>query len=315
MSLNRIEIRNFQSLRKVDLELGAFTVIVGASSSGKSALMRAFRAVASNVRGGDVITRGQKSMAITVYPDNAVITLERTPTSGTYRLRDSAGQEFVFTKLNGGVPPQVSRALRIEPCTSAGSSVNFASQFDRPYLLDATGANVAHALGELTNVSTIFAAVRAANRHQKNASSLLRTRKADRDQVEVRLGAYQRLSERQEALRRAEQLHAEALRMHERLDQLRAWHDALAAGMQRQRELNRMNVAPPDPAGLNALNNRLLELIAAVRAYQAKAQRLHQATQQAGVTDTELTRARTQLTQLLESAGMCPTCGQSTVSS
>ena len=43
--LETLEISNFQSVEKADIQLGGFTVIVGPSNSGKSALLRALRAV------------------------------------------------------------------------------------------------------------------------------------------------------------------------------------------------------------------------------------------------------------------------------
>src|SRR3954469_16106248 len=129
--LTHIAIRNFQSLRQVDLELGTFTVIVGPSSSGKSALMRAFKAVASNVRGSGMITRGQSQMAISYQTDTFTVTLERTEKAGLYRIANTHGGETNFTKLNGEVPQQVTSALRLEPVPVNGTSVNFASQFDK----------------------------------------------------------------------------------------------------------------------------------------------------------------------------------------
>ena len=46
--IERVHIQGFQSLADVDLELGGFTVIQGKSNSGKSAFIRALRAVVTN---------------------------------------------------------------------------------------------------------------------------------------------------------------------------------------------------------------------------------------------------------------------------
>src|SRR5512139_766548 len=135
--LTHVEVRNFQSLKKVDIELGGFTVIVGASSSGKTAFMRALRALASNIRGTSFITQGEKKASITAHTDNNIVTLEKGETTGTYKINDK-----VYTKLAGGVPEGVSKTLNLQPITTESSSINFAGQFDRPYLLDDSGATV-----------------------------------------------------------------------------------------------------------------------------------------------------------------------------
>lgn len=176
--IERAELRNWQSLRKVDLDFGRFTVIVGPSSSGKSAFMRAMRGIASNVRGTGAITRGQKSCAITVRTGDTVISLERAEGSGAYKvLKD--GQVTAYTKLAGSVPPQVTEALRIAPVPTGGSSINFAGQFDKPYLLDESGSTVARELAELTNVNVVFEAVRAANKRRNALAADLKAQQKD----------------------------------------------------------------------------------------------------------------------------------------
>lgn len=312
MSLERVEIRNFQSLRRVDLDLGAFTVIVGPSSSGKSALIRAFKAVASNVRGSSVITRGQKQAAITVRTKTHTITLERSETAGTYRLADGSGTELTFTKLNGAVPEHITKALRIEPVPSTGSSVNFAGQFDRPYLLDESGAAVARVLGELTNVSTIFEAVRAANKRRLAASSLLKTRQADLEVVKGRMGGFLSLKWRQARLEAAETIHERAQALNARIDRL---EKAVARLTTAEQAATRLAVLPvaPDLTALNQASTRLRDLIAQLRAVIATTEKKRQVDDQVRKALAQEVRAENALAELLRQAGTCPTCGQSTV--
>ena len=306
MSLTHLSVRNFQSIRKADLELGTFTVIVGPSSSGKSALIRAFKALASNVRGSGVITRGQKQMAITGRTDTHTVTLERSDRSGSYKI-DGQDGALTFTKLAGEVPQHVTNVLRIEP-VSDGSSVNFAGQFDKPYLLDESGAAVARVLGELTNVNAIFEAVRAANRVRSHASSTLKTRKNDLEHVRVRLGAFEGLSARVRALEEAEQLDTRRKEIEGRLDRLNSAVRTLQIAEKAIEKATPPEV--PDSSDLNTALNHYLNVQSALRALATKQKRYIEFSKAHGELEKVAAQLQQDLHALLEEAGICPTCGQ-----
>lgn len=306
--INRLSIRNFQSLKSADLDLGTFTVIVGPSSSGKSALIRAVRALASNVRGTGQITRGQKNLAITAHTDTAVVTLERGERSGLYRLTDAHGEQ-IFTKLGAAVPGPVTAALRIEPAIDTGS-VNFAGQFDKPYLLDESGAVVARQLGELTNVSVIFEAVRAANRARANAASVLKTRRADLTLLTSRLADFTGLGDRLKALDEAEELNARRVTLTARAARLGGLI-AHAASVERTLATALPPVVP-DAAVLNQKLNRLLELKSKLNRIDTQRGRLRTASTEYDAADHGLAHLEFELRTALVRAKVCPTCGQAT---
>jgi exonuclease SbcC len=309
--LTAISVRNFQSLKQVDLDLGVFTVIVGPSSSGKSALMRAFRALASNVRGSGVITRGQHQMAITYQTERLSVTLERDAKAGLYRISDAHGSGATYTKLNGEVPPDVTHALRLEPVPVNGTSVNFASQFDKPYLLDESGAVVARVLGELTNVNVVFEAVRRANRVRLDASGTLKNRKADLGALRGRLSEFAGLANRITTLGTLETLEAQAEVLRSRTGRL---DTALRTLRITQRSLAAAVVPEvPSPDGLNERLNRYLDLQSKLRRVTATNERLKQADQQLRNSLVDVADLSRELTTKLQEAQVCPTCGQATV--
>ncbi len=310
--ITNLSVSNFQSLRRVELELGTFTVIVGPSSSGKSALMRACRALASNVRGNGVITRGQKHMAISARTDTHLVTLERTERSGTYKLLcDTDLTNVTFTKLAGDVPEQVTAALRIDPVGPSGS-VNFANQFDKPYLLDESGANVAFVLGELTNVTRIFEAVRAANRIRANAASTLKTRKNDLTEVKTALVAFQGLGDRLSALERAEELNRQAQTVQANIDALERAQAKVRLAELTYAAAERLPDVP-DGAPMHAAYARLHELASAL-ATESKLRDEAQRAVLAARRKTEVVEAfQHLLDKTLKEAKVCPTCGQSTI--
>jgi energy-coupling factor transporter ATP-binding protein EcfA2 len=154
--IRSVHVRDFQSLAKVDLELGGLTVVVGASSSGKSALVRAVQLLSSNRAGSFYVRRGCPHAQVTVKTEDAELTVQR----GRESYYQVGGTRY--TKVGTGVPDEVTAALGVPP----GDQPNFASQFDRPFLLDDSGSRVAQTLGELTNIVLVMKAAKEANRER-----------------------------------------------------------------------------------------------------------------------------------------------------
>ncbi len=308
--IGRVTVDNWQSLRSIDLELGRFTVIVGPSSSGKTALIRALRALASNVRGGGQITRGAKAAAVTVYTDRFKVTLERSESSGLYRIVDLAtGAEQVFTKLAGGVPEAVTAALGIQPAPTNGASINFAGQFDRPYLLDDSGAAVARVLGELTNVTTIFEAVREANRRRTAFAALLRTRTDDLAALRAQAAGYATLPARMAVCADAEKRAETAVQLQDQIRRLRRATDTLAVA---EGVLARHQALPgvPADAGMLAAKARLDAYKTLLRTWIEGANRTAAATAAIDQAAADESALHDELHALLVAAGTCPTCQQ-----
>ena len=72
--------------------------------------------------------------------------------------------------------------LRMRELTFDGADkyhLNFAQQFDMPFLLDDSGSKVAKILGEITNVNVLYAANRQANGLKAIATKTLAVRKQD----------------------------------------------------------------------------------------------------------------------------------------
>lgn len=304
--IDRIAIHNFQSLKSVDITLGKLTVVVGPSSSGKTALMRALRALASNVRGSQFITQGTKKASISAHTANGVITLERSEAGGTYKLSLN-GADKVYTKLGGAVPEDITRALNLQPITTESSSINFAGQFDRPYLLDDSGATVARVLGELTNVSTIFAAVREANRRRTAASSTLKTRKADFEGLKDQAAKFKALPQQQEAIKAAEKAYERAVDIQGSLTRLEQMLDTVETA-----ELLLAQTVIPDVPDIDDVIDRYEEmsyfknLVVEWRHHEDLFGKYQDQIRQAG---DEEHSAQDQLHAKLVELGQCPTCG------
>lgn len=302
--IEHLSIRNFQSLRKVDLELGKLTVVVGASSSGKSAFVRSVRLLASNTRGSSYVTQGQKAAAVTAKLSNGQqITVERGDGVSKYAIGDQ-----LFTKAGTGVPEQITAALRIQP----DSEINFAGQFDRPFLLDESGSVVARVFGELTNVTTLFEAAREANRRRLALSGVIKTREGDLAQLRVKAQGYGTLAARSQAVEQAVQLLGQAKAVEARLQRLQALLRAIDTASV---SISALATAAPAPIDLTALESSYVRLIA----LRQKLGVVVQAQQQQVLIVNNLAQSVVQeqaahaaLHEYLVEIGTCPTCGSDT---
>lgn len=175
--LDRLKVENFQSLAKVDLELGPFTVLVGPSNSGKSAALRALKAVARNVNSPSAVRVGKSTFNAILDFDNCSVSIERGKSQSTYRLVLPDGSEETYTKAGRAVPEDIQKALALP--VPDGPDLVFSSQIDPPFLLNDTGSAVAKVLGDLTNVSKLHRASKEANRRRLEQSKLQTIREAD----------------------------------------------------------------------------------------------------------------------------------------
>lgn len=186
MTLNKIKVKNFQSIEAGEVELGSFTVFTGPSSSGKSAFLRAAQAVVRNSFTPTQVRMGAKETEVSVQFDDHLVTAYRGKSKSTYRLDDEE-----FTKAGRTVPPAVAEAFKMPEVAEVESS--FATQFDKPYLIADPGSVAAKVLGTLTNVSVLHSGLRETNRRGLEVKSRLKVKSADLDTVRDRLESYEGL--------------------------------------------------------------------------------------------------------------------------
>lgn len=306
--LSRIEVRHFQSLHHVDLELDRFTVIVGASSSGKSAFTRALRTLTSNARGTSFIEHGEQTCVITAVGDAGTVSVSKGKTDN-YRIVPLEGPEKTYTKLHGEVPEQATEILGIP----AKDAINFAGQFDMPYLLKASPSEVARILGELTNADVVFNAAKESNRRRLAAASTLRVKSEDLADIGSRAEKYATLRTRLDALESAESLVLQAQALDERITDLDRLTSKLESATERHaRALSASGVEVPSVAVAQEAEDDLTALIALLKLTSA---RTHQITTiSAGIEtlNAEVGRLEQAYIAALHETGTCPTCGQDT---
>lgn len=306
--LTDLVIENYQSLANVQLRLGKFTVITGRSSAGKSALIRALRMLAFNARGTAYITHGQKTAKVMAGCQDegwAVAITRGSRGSDSYRLATLGGDGSpvteTFTKLAGKVPEAVTDLLRL-------SEVNFAGQFDRPYLLDGSGGEVARTLGALTNVTVIFKAAAEANTRRLRFTSQLADAEAELAELHATAQQFAGRKERQQAaegaaqsLARAQEARSTTQRLAQAISRAEAAQGVLAqVAVPEVPSTERLDALVAQRARLGHLAGAL-ETALAGQGLSAKNVRDARARQ---------ADAESDLHDLLVAAGCCPTCGQ-----
>ncbi len=176
----------------------------------------------------------------------------------------------------------MSRFLGIE----AKDPINYAGQFDKPYLLDDSSGEVARTLGALTNVHVIFEAARESNRRKLAAAQQHRTRAADLQAIKEKIPSYRNvkaqaaaLTEAEEHIERARALDKQQTRLHRAIETLTASARALAA-LEQQADIEIPSEQP------------MLDAQAALRAFDAALRTQQQAAQAYQAAEEQLTAAQ-----------------------
>lgn len=307
--IEHIEIRNFQSLEKIDLDLAAFTVIVGQSSSGKSAFVRSLSTLFSNRRGTDFIAHGTSTSTITARMPQGKVSLSRSTTAAKnkYTLVPDGGELESYTKLGGDVPEEVSAFLQVKP----KDLVTLAQQFDKPFLLADSPSQAAQTLGALTNVHVIFEAAREANRQRLTCLQTLKTKTSDLTSIESRLEEFEDIEGRQELLQQAEsrlnaaqeaQRSLEALNSH--IVALRDTKTAIADAQAR------VDVVVPSVDGIESAHKRLTEFEALVSSARSAGLKARESSDTVEECEALISDLESEYTETLAEMGTCPTCLQ-----
>lgn len=310
--LTRFKVSNFQSLYDIELNLEKLTVIVGKSSSGKSAVIRALLTVCNNSRGTPYVSHGQAhstlELSLTDQSNKAhVVTLERGPTKGTYALVSGNEEGELHSKLGGTTPDAVRAVLGLP---EGATDLQIGGQFDKPFLLDETGASVARTFGDLTNVSTLFEAARESNRRKLEFSSKLKVRESDFSSILAQVQDFKTLPAKIAALSAIEfdfrqiqikQFQLDNLNLN--LAEIAVLEEKLADFDQKTLELPDFEPVLQVYGALTSFNNLWTEVL--IRGKALKAANLAR-----NNAEDEFVVLENQLQSLWNEMKICPTCGR-----
>jgi exonuclease SbcC len=172
IAIDEIELTNFESHAHTVVKLShtGMNAITGVTDSGKSGVIRCLRWVLYNEpKGSAFIRMGESRTTGTVrFSDGSSITRSRTHSdAGSYIVRDASGAEREFKGFGNAIPIDVANVHqmpKVELAPGIERSLSFAYQLDAHFLLSESGGVRAAAIGRLTGVHIIDAAIKEKKR-------------------------------------------------------------------------------------------------------------------------------------------------------
>ena len=168
--MKKLRIKNFQIHKDLEIEFGPITTIVGASDSGKSAILRALRWVAMNEpKGTGFIREGAKEASVTLILGGREIQRQRSASNNSYGMD---GVEF--KAFGNDVPEDIARVLNV-------SELNFQGQHDAPLWFTESAGEVSRRLNyivDLSQIDSTLSAIDSIVREQRWLVQLSETKKA-----------------------------------------------------------------------------------------------------------------------------------------
>lgn len=311
--LTAIAVRDFQSLKSVDIPVGRFTAIVGPSNVGKSAVIRALRMLVRNGAATGLVRMGAKKLTVAAkFADNSGAIMTRGGESKLTLVTGGVKQDYA--KLGTTVPPE-SDDLWQCPESELGD-LTFSTQHDAPFMLGVPSSAVAKQLGDLTNASLLMEAVREANRRRAAAAQEsvlakrdlealtetlkaavgLKDEKARLDQAADHLKSHQETVQKLTAIKAALNVRDAALKAAETAVAMRAVSDRYQQAI----------------GQVQALKDHVALLTDILDARKTLAIKLETALVNAADYREEAERLRAQADEVLKIAGVCPVCGSDT---
>lgn len=191
--MTKINIENFQSIKKIDFEINGFTVIIGKNNIGKSAIIRAIDAALNNQTGKHFIRKGQKKTRVVIDYKDTKFEWEKSINTASYKIE---GYKEPFTKLKGAVPKPITDAgFQKMQIGDQKISPLIAPQFDPLFLINKPGAVVTEVLANLYQIDTLSIADDLCQKVIKSNKSLLKTRESDLKELQVDLERYKNFEE------------------------------------------------------------------------------------------------------------------------
>lgn len=172
-----IRLENFQSHVDTTIELkDGLNVFIGPSDSGKSAIFRGVRWALFNEPSGTFFIRnGSKEARVTItFKDGRILVRGRSVSCNYYELHDSKGK-VRLESFGQGVPKEVvdfTNIRKIELNNGEVYTISMQGQLESPFLLTATSAQKAAAIGRLSGVHILDHAIKDIARELANSKQI-----------------------------------------------------------------------------------------------------------------------------------------------
>lgn len=233
--LKTIGIKNFQSHKKTLLKLSpGVNVIVGRSTTGKSAIVRALRWLITNRPSGapfrSHFATMQDNVTVMVRTARHRVSINRTPRGKTnYDVDSNSDEHHAFSGIGRAVPDEVSAALNLE-------DINLQTQLEPHFLITSSPRDFSAAIDKVTQTEIIDDAVKALNRTINDTQNKIQQQTETVESTQAQLQEYHDYEEVQAAVKKATRIEARIVVMS--ADRLRV--------KSIKYELSQIEVIPPE---------------------------------------------------------------------
>lgn len=310
-----LSIRDFQSIKSLDVEIKGLVAVVGPSNSGKSAVVRAFRAAATNPRGASFVRSGTPQAEVAITDNLNGGDPSQSLGSGFRYVKGAKGPvvyetaEGEHSAIGSGPPPEIVGAY-----LDMDLDVQVSDQFDPPFMLTLTPSRASAVLGSLTRAYLLAEAVQSVNKLARDARSEATVLTGEHLEAAEALAVTEDfattwvphvqdvLEEHEECVRRAEALS----RASGKLAQVRALAPRLKAAVAAG---NALGDLPQLSQRLSAIEERASRVRGVSQPLAGAVAEYSRHISQAAKALPEIEEARRRLDDLVGGMAVCPTCG------
>jgi hypothetical protein len=235
-----VEVRNFQSIEHIHVQIEGFTALVGRSNLGKSALVRAIKAALTGAAEGDSVRHGPTCEREVKGTKNCKCFCSvHIKTEGFDLLWEKGGDknEYVFngtkyTAVGKGTPEFLEAGFGLVKIGDTKVLLQVADQFRHEgggpiFLLDEAGSIVADVLSDVAQLDRINVASRMAEKDRKESVAQRKLRERDVMDLKIKTASYDGLDD---VLARVREVEADEEKVNEqrrRRDQVAGFLDAV----------------------------------------------------------------------------------------
>ncbi|MDI6601612.1 MAG: AAA family ATPase [Thermoanaerobacteraceae bacterium] len=222
--LKNLTIENFQSHERTSIDFDdSFTVIVGASDQGKSAIIRALKWVLFNEpQGEEFIRAGASEVRVALTLSDGTIIIRERGRKNRYILRQGK-EERPFESFGRGVPEEIINAHEIKPVKldeNQSLRLSLSEQLDGPFLLSESKPTKAKTIGFLSGVNIIDQAIRDTTLDIKQLMSEEKGIRENISRINEELKGFDDLKSMEELLPYLKERYGEATALKDRIEKL-----------------------------------------------------------------------------------------------
>jgi len=180
--IKKLDIQNFQSHKDSTLEFhSGVNVIIGNSDSGKTAVVRAIKLLATNRPSGDAFrSHWGGDMNILLETDTDTV-LRSKGKENLYQLNETR-----FNAFGTDVPEEIRKALNL-------NDINLQQQLDQPFLLTSSPGEVAQHFNKVAHLDQIDDSLRKVQSWLREIEGNLKSQRLQKTQAEEDLKRYDHL--------------------------------------------------------------------------------------------------------------------------